>query len=99
MFENGSGITSELWTYVAADAPVKFCGSRSRNDSGRGRRLSVTGYFEWVLAEQRPQSLMHVITEIDLASGALFASHPYNTEFAGRTAFLDVKRSAAQRQR
>ena len=90
-----SGITSELWMYVAADAPVKFLRLKVRNDSGRARRLSATGYFEWVLAEQRPQSLMHVITEIDLASGALFASHPYNTEFAGRIAFLDVNERCA----
>ncbi len=94
-----SGITSELWVYVAADAPVKFLRLKVRNDSGRARRLSVTGYFEWVLAEQRPQSLMHVITEIDLASGALFASHPYNTEFAGRDRLPRCERSAAQRQR
>jgi len=33
---------------------------------------------------------MHVITEMDPASGALFARNPYNTEFAGRVAFFDV---------
>ena len=32
----------------------------------------------------------HVQTEIDLKSGALLAHNPYNTEFSGRTAFLDV---------
>ena len=33
---------------------------------------------------------MHVITEIDANSGALFARNPYNTEFPDRTAFFDV---------
>ncbi len=33
---------------------------------------------------------MHVITEIDAKSGALFARNHYNTEFRGRTAFFDV---------
>jgi cellobiose phosphorylase len=33
---------------------------------------------------------MHVITEIDAKSGALFAHNHYNTEFRGRTAFFDV---------
>ena len=33
---------------------------------------------------------MYVITEIDSASGALFARNPYNMEFTGRTAFFDV---------
>ena len=40
---------SELTVYVAADAPVKFCVLKVRNVSGRPRRLSVTGYVEWVL--------------------------------------------------
>jgi cyclic beta-1,2-glucan synthetase len=31
-----------------------------------------------------------VVTEIDPASGALFARNPYNTEFADRVAFFDV---------
>ena len=33
---------------------------------------------------------MHVVTEIDPNSGALFARNPYNTEFADRVAFFDA---------
>jgi cellobiose phosphorylase len=33
---------------------------------------------------------MHVITKVDLGTGALFALNPYSTEFADRTAFFDV---------
>ncbi len=38
------GIHSELWMYVALDAPVKFAVLKIRNDSMRQRRLSATGY-------------------------------------------------------
>ncbi len=85
------GIRSELWIYVALDAPVKFTVLRVRNECGRPRRLSATGYVEWVLGDLRPKSTPHVVTEVDPASGAFFARNPYNTEFAGRVAFFDVE--------
>ncbi|MDO8704275.1 MAG: glucoamylase family protein, partial [Sulfuricaulis sp.] len=84
------GIRSELWVYVALDAAVKFAVLKVRNESDRPRRLSATGYVEWVLGDLRSKSAMHVITEIDPSSGALFARNPYNTEFAERTAFFNV---------
>ena len=84
------GISTEVWVYVAIDAPVKFTVLKVRNQSGRSRRLSATGYVEWVLGDLRPKSAMHVITEINHLSGALFARNPYNTEFGNRTAFFNV---------
>ncbi len=85
-----SGIHSELWVYVAVDAPIKFSMLRVCNESGQARRLSATGYMEWVLGDLRPKSALHLITEIDPTSGALFARNPYNTEFADHIAFFDV---------
>jgi cellobiose phosphorylase len=84
------GIRSELWVYVALDAAIKFAVLKVRNELERPRRLSATGYAEWVLGDLRPKSSMHVITEMDPNSGALFARNPYNTEFHDRTAFFDV---------
>ena len=84
------GIGSELWVYVPLDAAIKFCVLRVRNTSGRPRRLSATGYVEWVLGALRPATAMHVITEIEPKSGALLARNAYNTEFSGRVAFFDV---------
>src|SRR5208337_437242 len=49
-----------------------------------------TGYVEWVLGDLRTKTAMHVSTEIDPKTGALFGRNPYNTEFADRTAFFDV---------
>jgi cyclic beta-1,2-glucan synthetase len=84
------GIRSDLWVYVALDAPIKFTVLKVRNESGRSRRLSATGYVEWVLGDLRQKTAMHVSTEIDPGSGALFARNPYNSEFADRVAFFDV---------
>ncbi|HEX2720252.1 MAG TPA: glycosyl hydrolase family 65 protein, partial [Candidatus Deferrimicrobium sp.] len=91
VFEHAEGgIRSELWVYVAMDAPVKFSVLKVRNESGRPRKLSATGYAEWVLGDQRPKSAMHVVTRIDPGSGALLARNAYNTEFTDRVAFFDV---------
>ncbi|HSW51928.1 MAG TPA: protein ndvB, partial [Sulfuricaulis sp.] len=84
------GIRSELTVYVDVDAAIKFSVLKVRNESGQPRRLSATGYVEWVLGDLRPKSAMHVTTEIDPRSGALFARNPYNTEFTGLVAFFDV---------
>jgi cellobiose phosphorylase len=72
------------------DAPVKFSVLKLRNVSGRPRRLSVTGYMEWVLGDLRHKNLLHVQTEVDLKTGALLARNYYNTEFPDRIVFLDV---------
>ncbi len=82
------GIASELLTFVALDASIKYSVIKLRNDSTLPRRISVTGYVEWVLGDLRAKSAMHVITELDPASGALFARNAYNTEFAGRVGFF-----------
>jgi cellobiose phosphorylase len=84
------GIESELCVYVAIDAAVKFSVLKVRNLSGRTRRLSGTAYVEWVLGDLRPKTAMHVITEIEVKSGALLARNAYNTEFPDRVAFFDV---------
>ncbi|OAI50209.1 cyclic beta 1-2 glucan synthetase [Planctomycetaceae bacterium SCGC AG-212-F19] len=82
------GIVTELCLFVATDAPVKFARLKFTNRSGRSRQLSVTGYWEWVLGELRHKTLMHVITEVDPISGALFTRNTYNPEFADRVVFL-----------
>ncbi|HTD23989.1 MAG TPA: glucoamylase family protein [Terriglobales bacterium] len=88
------GISSELQVYVAKDAAVKFSVLKVRNESGHTRRLSATGYVEWVLGDTRPKSTLHVMTETDPATGALFARNAYNSEFPGRVAFFDANQTA-----
>ena len=91
VFEHiNNGIQSQLWIYVATDAPVKFSVLKIKNISGRTRRLSATGYMEWVLGDTRAKHAMHVVTEIDPKTGAIFAQNHYNAEFADNIAFFDV---------
>ncbi|MEO8803173.1 MAG: glucoamylase family protein [Rudaea sp.] len=85
-----NGIYSELWVYVALDMAVKFCVLRVRNLSSVVRRLSATGYVEWVLGDLRGKTGMHVVGEIDPDSGALFARNAFNAEFSGNVAFFDI---------
>lgn len=89
-----NGIASELWVYVAMDSAVKFSVLKLRNLSGGNRRLSVTSYVEWVLGDLREKSLLHVQTEEDAKTGALFARNHGNTEFLGRIVFLDVNETS-----
>ncbi|HEX5124924.1 MAG TPA: glucoamylase family protein, partial [Rhodanobacteraceae bacterium] len=84
-----NGITSHLRLHVDADAPVKFFMLRLNNESGRARRLSVTGYIEWVLGDLREKTAMHVVTELD-GNGALLARNAYSIEFPDLVAFFDV---------
>lgn len=92
IFEHNTaeGIHSELSIYVDLYEPVKYSVLRIRNDSGRTRQLSATGFVEWVLGDLRAKTAMHVVTQIDAVSGALFARNDYNTEFSGRVAFFDI---------
>ena len=83
------GIVTELCMYVDVDAPVKFATLKISNQSGRLRQLSVTGYWEWVLGEVRSKSLMHVSTQLDPATNAIFAKNPYSPEFADQVVFVD----------
>ncbi|MDR3412602.1 MAG: glucoamylase family protein [Formivibrio sp.] len=91
VFETKScGIQSELWVYVDIEAAVKFSVLKIRNESGRSRKLSTTGYVEWVLGDLHAKSAMNVTTEIDFHTGTLYARNPYSSEFAERVAFFDV---------
>lgn len=94
IFEHDQGgIRSELTVYVDIELPIKFSALKLRNNSGRTRQLSATGYVEWVLGDLHAKSAMHIVTEIEPASGALCARNPYSTEFGDRIAFFDASDS------
>lgn len=85
-----NGISSEMCVFVDLEKAIKFTTIKLNNLSGEARRISVTGYTEWVLGDLRPKSVMHIITETDTATGALFARNPYSSEYGNKTAFFDV---------
>ena len=100
VFEHSEdGIHSEVWVYVAIDAPVKFTvlklAQRFRPRApalrhrlrrmGAGRSAAENGDAR----RDRDRS----------GSGALFARNAYNTEFADRVAFFDVDETARTRDR
>ncbi len=88
VFEHTShGISQELLLFAPLDSPVKVSLLRLRNRTTRKRKLTVTLYNELVLGVARTNSAPYVITEIDQATGTIFARNPFNNEFATRVAF------------
>ncbi|MEY3306676.1 MAG: hypothetical protein RLZZ413_714, partial [Pseudomonadota bacterium] len=85
----GQGILCDLLQVVPLDAPVKISRIRLTNRSGRVRRLSVTGYAEWVLGASRSASAPFVVTQIE-DGGAVLARNPWGLAFPGRVAFADL---------
>jgi cyclic beta-1,2-glucan synthetase len=84
------GIALELVQFVPLDDPVKVSILTLENRSPRTRHLSVTAFAEWVLGTSRGASAAHVVSELEPATGALMARNPWNAEFGGRAAFLDL---------
>ncbi|MGC4101978.1 GH36-type glycosyl hydrolase domain-containing protein [Ferruginibacter sp.] len=91
IFEHSEdGISSNMTIYTDIESPVKFIVIKLLNTSQRLRKLSVTGYVEWILGDLKARTQMHVVTDLDIRSGAILASNAYNTEFDNRVAFFDA---------
>ncbi len=90
-FHHGShGILAELVQFVPTADSIKISRLTLKNYSGRVRRLSVTGYAEWVLGSSRNSSAPYLSTEVDSKTGAVFVRSVLGGEFGGRVAFADL---------
>ncbi len=85
-----AGLTTRLQVYVDATLPVKFVVLRIKNNSGRKRRLSATGYLGVILGDLYGKTAMHVLTEQDTETGTLLLRNRYNTAFAERVSFFRI---------
>ena len=85
------GIESNLLQYVPVEGAIKISRLRLTNHTERARALSVTAYVEWVLGVARSATLGFIETEIDDATGAMFARNPWNMAFGSRFAFADMR--------
>ncbi len=98
VFEHdAAGIHSEMTVFVAMDAAVKFSLLVVRNDSDRPRRLSVTGYVEWVLGDMRAKTVPHISSMVSLGNGALYARNPFSNDFGDWVGFFDADERAHAR--
>ncbi len=81
------GIDHELDIFVDVSDPVKVSLLTIHNPGSGARTLSLFAYNEWVLGPPRDGEQRHVVTERDPATGAMFATNPYNDEFSRHVAF------------
>jgi cellobiose phosphorylase len=88
---NSHGISQELLVFVPVNdeggLPLRIQRLRISNHSSRRRRLSITAYSELVLGSDKEETQMHVVTEWDSESQALFACNRYNPDFCSYVAF------------
>ncbi len=69
-------LTSSLTVMVDTDDPVKLCQLQLTNHLARPRRITVVSYVEWALGPTRSSTNQNIVTRIDIATGAQFASNP-----------------------
>ncbi|MGZ6312038.1 MAG: GH36-type glycosyl hydrolase domain-containing protein [Candidatus Limnocylindrales bacterium] len=84
------GIELDLVQFVPLDDPLKVSVLTIENRSGRTRRLSVTAYAEWALGTSRGANAPGIVTALEPETHALLARNPWNAEFSGHVAFLDL---------
>jgi cyclic beta-1,2-glucan synthetase len=84
------GIASDLHVFVAPDDPVKIGRLRLTNHSAHSRQLTIALYVAWSLGPDRATGAPNIVTEMDVATGAMFARNSSHIDFGSRIAFCDL---------
>jgi cyclic beta-1,2-glucan synthetase len=83
-------LAQTMTVFVPLQDPVKIVAYRVTNRTGRRQSLSLTYYADLVLGGQPEEAAMHIVTDLDATSGALFAWNTVRVDHAERVAFADV---------
>ncbi len=85
------GIATEMCVFVDKTLPVKFVVLKIKNQSGRERKLSATGFMDIIMGDLRTKTSMHITSEQDTTTGALLLKNRYNTPFTERVTFFKTE--------
>ena len=86
-------IFTNVTVHVDAIHSIKFVTISIKNQSHHVRKLTATGYVEWVLSELRAKSVKHITIELDTTSRALIARNRYSPDFQNYVTFFQVDNS------
>ncbi|MDD0809352.1 glucoamylase family protein [Curvibacter sp. RS43] len=84
------GVHSLLSVHIDPLHALKCSVLTVHNRSPQRRRLSATGYVEWVLGDLPAKTGLHVVTVHDAPTGALWAHNAYSADFQHVAAFFDA---------
>ena len=87
-------LASQLTTYVAVSAPVKFFVLKLKNTSNEKRTLSVFASVDLVLGDLKSRTNMHVTTELEPLTGAILGRNSYDSDLPGTVALFDCSEPA-----
>ena len=83
-------ISSTLRVGVPETGAVKIGLLTLHNESDQSRRLTVTGYADWILGTDRERVRGHVAVESDESRNAIFAVNKFEAEYAHLVAFASL---------
>ena len=90
-FEHSYAIGQDLCVFVPVNdeggLPLRIQRLRLENHSPHRRQLTATAYSEFVLGTDKEETQMHVVTEWDAESQAIFAYNRYHADYGQHLAF------------
>ncbi|WP_425619242.1 glucoamylase family protein [Anatilimnocola sp. NA78] len=83
-------LRQEVLLSVDANEPVKFIRLKITNRSAQAKTFVATYFAEMVLGVTREQTHLHLNSEFDPQTQAIFCRNPYHPEYPQQVAFLKV---------